>query len=376
MAARGGRRCARRRKMMIKPLLGASSCLAFERNGHVTTPAVVPAQRIHDILPAIDAEYNAQLLATHKQKLRVLLGEEELAAAEAEAMRQKDVGKYWSKRLAAFPPGSMPFLQAFNLWRGCEEVAALASSRELAGTAAALLGVERVRLYQDSLFVKRPGDGETHWHSDLAMAPLDTNDFVTAWLPLQPVPPEVEGGTGLVFASRSHRDVALHFWHGDPREDADCSSRGYAEATLEAGGLAVGDATWHHGWVLHCAAPNMLSRPRRALALSYFADGATRLATGSKRQPHCEDRESYADWLADVPAGGMARHRLLPLVWDSGKGCAQPLAKPRDAGRAPAKSKAHHDQQQQTTKQPRETRGRGGSAGRGRGRGGAPRRRS
>ena len=33
--------------------------------------------------------------------------------------------------------------------------------------------------------MKRQGDGPTHWHSDLGMAPLDTNDFVTMWLPLQ-----------------------------------------------------------------------------------------------------------------------------------------------------------------------------------------------
>ena len=33
------------------------------------------------------------------------------------------------------------------------------ASAELAGTAAQLLGCERVRLYQDSLFHKRPQDG-------------------------------------------------------------------------------------------------------------------------------------------------------------------------------------------------------------------------
>ena len=58
--------------------------------------------------------------------------------------------------------------------------------------------------------------------------------------------------------------VALHFWHGDPNEAADCSTRGYAEGT--AGAMAVGDATWHHGWCLHTAAPNTLAVARRAMA--------------------------------------------------------------------------------------------------------------
>ena len=59
-----------------------------------------------------------------------------------------------------------------------------------------------VKLYQDSTFCKRPGDGPTRWHSDLNMALLDCNDFVTAWIPLEPVPARKEGGSALVFASR------------------------------------------------------------------------------------------------------------------------------------------------------------------------------
>lgn len=42
-------------------------------------------------------------------------------------------------------------------------------------------------LPQDCVFLKEPGYAETNWHSDLRMAPLDTNDFVTAWIPLRPV---------------------------------------------------------------------------------------------------------------------------------------------------------------------------------------------
>jgi hypothetical protein len=64
----------------------------------------------------------------------------------------------------------------------------------------------------------------THWHSDLRMAPLDTNAFVTFWLPLR----AIRGGaadSGLLFARGSHRDFALPFWHD--LERADLSGRGY-----------------------------------------------------------------------------------------------------------------------------------------------------
>ena len=83
------------------------------------------------------------------------------------------------RRLEAAPDGAIPFLQLFNAWRHSPDVLQLLSSPRLASTAAQLLGLDpgrpgagpgqRVRLLQDSLFVKRVGDGETHWHADLAL---------------------------------------------------------------------------------------------------------------------------------------------------------------------------------------------------------------
>jgi hypothetical protein len=243
--------------------------------------------------------------------VRVVLGED--ALREAEASASGSTLRRLQRLLADVPEGAIPFMQCFNLWRGCTEIAAVA--RELAPHASALLGTPRVRLYQDSLFIKRVGDGPTPWHSDLAMAPLDTNDFVTAWVPLHAVPADEDGGSGLVFASGSHRDVALHFWHGDPEQDVDASSRGYEEDGGKA--LAVGDATWHHGWTLHACSGNGLSKPRRAMAFSFFADGATRLRK-PRRSVHDEDAESYQAWIKDMKPGALARHKLLPLVWDDG----------------------------------------------------------
>ena len=52
------------------------------------------------------------------------------------------------------------------------------------------------------------------------MAPFDTNAIVTVWLPLQSVPPVDEGGSGLIFATDSHRDVALRVRQGAPTPPA------------------------------------------------------------------------------------------------------------------------------------------------------------
>lgn len=56
------------------------------------------------------------------------------------------------------------------------------------------------------------------------MAPLDCNDFITAWIPLASVPSTKEGGSPLTFASKSHRDFALNHWR-DPRLSDDLSGR-------------------------------------------------------------------------------------------------------------------------------------------------------
>ena len=135
-------------------LLRAATLLAFERDGHVTTRGILPQAAVERAIPAIDAAYESQLAAVLAQKLRVILGDD-----EAERLKGAPL-KVLQQRVAALPEGSVPFLQGFNLWRTCPAVASLAASDELAGAAAELLGVPRVRLFQDSLFVKRPNDAD------------------------------------------------------------------------------------------------------------------------------------------------------------------------------------------------------------------------
>lgn len=290
--------------------LAAAQMLEFERTGHVRTRKLLPGAATSALSKEVDRLYTERESEALRQKVRVLLGDDRLARAEHKSAASPHVLRRILRE--ELPEGAVPFMQLFNLWRTSPMVHELWRSPALAGTAASLLGVERVRLYQDSYFLKRPGDGPTHWHSDLSMAPLDTNSFVTCWLPLHDVAAPDDGGSSLVFASGSHRDVALNFWHGDPRRPVDASTRGYP--LRDGGALRAGDATWHHGWVLHSASPNMGDVPRRAVAVSFYADGASRLQ-GALRSQDDEDAESCVAWLGDVRPGRAARHRLLPLVW-------------------------------------------------------------
>jgi hypothetical protein len=202
------------------PSLSVAEVLYFERNGHSLTRNLFSAAEIEQLAPSIISGFEQLELGALQQKVAVLLGED---AAPSDATAEDLL-----ELLQQLPPEDIPFLQVFNMWRTPgpheEAVKRVVLSKRLAKHAADLLGVSAVRVYQDSTFVKRCGDGPTNWHSDLNMAPFDTNDMVTAWLPLMPVASYEEGGSGLIFASRSHRDFAINYW-ADPHAQEDLSER-------------------------------------------------------------------------------------------------------------------------------------------------------
>jgi ectoine hydroxylase-related dioxygenase (phytanoyl-CoA dioxygenase family) len=211
------------------------------------------------------------------------IAEEERLAAEsrkAEAMRA--TGERESV------PSALPFVQVHNPSKRHSAARRLALSPALLGAAAALLGVAGVRLYQDSLFWKRPGNGITAWHADLWTVPLDTNNFITVWLPLHRVG---EGGSPLFYQSGTH---CPDFGGGEPAGAADPGQAGESHTPLEEG-----DATWHHGWTLHGAPPLGRGGARLAYTASYYSDEAPVL--GSALEELTARRRGHS-WLE---AGGV-----------------------------------------------------------------------
>lgn len=209
--------------------------------------------------------------------------------------------------------GKPPFMQLFNTWRGNQNAAKFLLNEQLGMIAGQLLDVSAVRLYQDSLFVKEPGCGPTEWHSDLRMCPFNTNDFLTMWIPLVPVPDQDNGGTGLSFATKSHVDFSLPFWFNP--DEVELSDRYFVN---DHGAYALGDVSVHHGWTLHSAPPNLTKETRFALSLSFVADGVPMLPlseqdNGLLRVPDLEDSQSYRDWINET--GAFLQHDLCPIVY-------------------------------------------------------------
>ncbi len=241
--------------------------------------------------------------------VRGLASPEEVAAYRPGLLRAAPKGRYDHRPLEERDVYGRAFVQMFNLWTHDDEARAFVFARRFASVAAALLGVDGVRLYHDQALFKEPGGGFTPWHQDQFYWPLDTDKTITMWMPLVDVSAEMGP---MQFASGSHRRGSLgDHAIGDASERAlgDCvAEQGFEVA--DYGAFAAGDVTFHSGWTLHRAPGNQTDRMREVMTVIYFADGArvTPLDHASRRF----DRDV---WLPGCEPGELAASRLNPVLF-------------------------------------------------------------
>jgi len=200
------------------------------------------------------------------------------------------------------------FLQTMNLWEVDKDVAKFTLSEHFAGIAAALLGVNKVRLYHDQALYKEPGGGFTPWHQDQYYWPLDTPNTVTMWMPLIDIIEEM----GMIgFASGSHKNGFVgNLAISDESEtllEQHIKQQQYP--IQRAKSMRAGDTSWHYGWTLHNAPGNQSSITREVMTIIYFADGAH--VTAPKNTHQEADRQR---WLGSLDAGSLAASSLNPLL--------------------------------------------------------------
>ncbi|MEM8902230.1 MAG: phytanoyl-CoA dioxygenase family protein [Actinomycetota bacterium] len=201
------------------------------------------------------------------------------------------------------------FLQAMNLWRLDETVARVVLAPRLAALAADLLGVDAVRLYHDQALWKEPGGGPTPWHQDQLYWPLDTDRTITMWLALDDVGVDV-GGLRFVSGSHTRGPLASTIISDESEETfAELIDRTAGEVS-DNPPLRPGDASFHLGWTVHGAGPNLGTGVRAAMTVIWFADGARLVEPDSPERRH--DAEQ---WLPGVGVGGLAASDLNPVLW-------------------------------------------------------------
>ena len=199
------------------PHISLQQQLDYARNGHAVLPSFIPHETIQQLKSEVIPYTNSHRLAAWRQKVEVQLASSsddyyrENSQSIADSLDNIESCQDMLESLG-IERVDLPFLQYFNTWRATDSntptVRELCLSPYLAQAASILMDSPTVRLYQDSLFHKRAGDGWTPWHSDARMSPFDTSRMITFWIPLQNVPTPEGGGTGLHFVNYSHSDVS------------------------------------------------------------------------------------------------------------------------------------------------------------------------
>jgi len=234
-----------------------------------------------------------------------------LAATEVARFRQIVNGALPTAFKVELPPGNETYQAAFdqylNLWQSDPAVCEVTLHPELARTAASLLGVEAVRVYHDQALYKVAGGGHTPWHQDQWYWPLDTDRTITMWLPLHDVEPAMGD---LEFAAGTHRgpigDQAISD-EGDAFYDRHLADADIARKST--GPMRAGDASFHMGWTLHRANPNVTAHDREVMTVIWFADGARVVEPTNDGQ-----RLDRLIWLRNTEPGELAASEINPLV--------------------------------------------------------------
>ena len=214
------------------------------------------------------------------------------------------------------PDGAGRFFTDHSMFMRQEEFRRFVWDSPAAELAAQLMGSRKINLYNDHLLVKEPGTGTpTYWHHDLAYYCLAGEQFISLWIPLDPVTEETGA---LRFAIGSHR-WGKHFrpiriGAGDeieaademdgPAPDIDGDPDRYPTVCHD---LEVGDCVAFHGLTLHAARGNpSLRNRRRALSLRFAGDDIT----------WCKRTFSPQNWEPQgLVEGGPIDCDQFPRVW-------------------------------------------------------------
>jgi ectoine hydroxylase-related dioxygenase (phytanoyl-CoA dioxygenase family) len=201
------------------------------------------------------------------------------------------------------------FLQTMNLWRQDEGVAKFTLAHRFASVAAALLDVEKVRLYHDQSLFKEPHGGHTPWHQDGWYWPLQHSKTVTMWMPLVDISAEMGS---MSFADGSHLEGIVPVT-GAISDQSEAFFEGFVmgrRLTVSTGGaMKAGDATFHSGITLHRAPGNPTDRVRAIMTVIYVADGER------VQEPDNDFRKAdLANWIPGCKPGDLVNSPLNPVL--------------------------------------------------------------
>ncbi|HEX4822109.1 MAG TPA: phytanoyl-CoA dioxygenase family protein [Acidimicrobiales bacterium] len=169
-----------------------------------------------------------------------------------------------------------------NAWWADPVLAALAADPRIADIAATLLNASSVRLWQDQLLYKPPGDASTTtigWHQDWASWDTVASHpaFVTAWVAFD----DVDDDNGAMqMIPRSHEWGLVPGGSNFFATDRDAQLAGFRDHDAEPTSMIMqaGQVSFHHPLTFHGSGPNMSNRLRRSLAIHFVDASVTAVA--------------------------------------------------------------------------------------------------
>lgn len=203
------------------------------------------------------------------------------------------------------------FIQIGNLFKTSETIQKLVLSERLGKIAADLMNVDGVRLYHDQALYKEPTgktSNITPWHADQYYWPLDTDNTVTAWIPLQKT---TEDMGPLAFSTGSQKyDFGRDLEISDESEDRIQQALADANLELVDSGFDAGEISFHGGWTFHRAGANTSDKVRAVMTIIYMEDGIK--VSNFTNSAHPVDRDAF---LPGLEPGDTAITDMNPLIY-------------------------------------------------------------
>ena len=213
-------------------------------------------------------------------------------------------------------------INGFMGWLHNDVFAALATHSPAAEVAKQLLPGQTVQYFYDQMFVKRPGiDVGTPWHRDKSYYSINGKDFVSLWVPFDPV---LAHETALTYIKGSHLNEDILNHAGEVIKGGHAPSGLFDEIGEDPQGvdtvswdIEIGDIVVHDLSTVHMGGFGRTNTAlRRAVALRYLGDDITFNESwpGIPNRPEIMDvyRARWADFV--MTDGEKYPTNAFPLV--------------------------------------------------------------
>ena len=204
------------------------------------------------------------------------------------------------------------FVQRVNLWQDNVDVRRLILDPRLGKMAAALAGVDGVRLWHDQALIKQPWANPTGWHLDNPYWSYSSRETLSLWVALDDA--ALQNGC-LYFLPGSHKTAAFaNAAIGENISDIFRVYPQWKEIMAAPAEMKAGSCSFHNGLIAHGAGAKMTPGWRRAMTCGFMPDGCT--FNGTQNILTDEQFASYqiGDLLDDARQNPLIYHRSKPYA--------------------------------------------------------------